>query len=512
MLKAFTRRQDTHGQLSTLPSTDETEDWSDLDIPEPNQNFRRQDKSFPEKVNSLAAFADDSDTLSDGLDWEDSPKDKLKNTHNNLIWGPDQPCGPTPPETPRSATVSQRLSVGLDQLLVPVTAASTTGRTMRRVTSPLITPKPLLTPGSLKRNISPRTTPSVSTCTGLRPSTGLVVTDFRERSATSSGIISPVASPRHQPILTKDPSPVGIRLRGDRPRGGRQRPLLIRLAPTHKIAKAIGDMVYDSERQVWVGNRQSIHQFPKDTHSTTMTQPTKKPLLGLGKPLHRSSEPRKVQRIVSYDKNIPPSLTPSTQTDMVFDPVAMRWQNTNQDDDGDDPFAGIQDLADDVAQEKAPSASSGDPILRVSQSDLFPGPSLPETAKPTANKVDSPTIGNDPSVAKPQAPLARLSSRLQNLLRSSKSTPSIRPSSNPRSSGGPSTLGNGVGTEFDLSQDQQTAFRLAEQRHRQLLAHWIPDRRARSGSILRRDYLPSTSLQRSPEHLYDIWNLVRETH
>ncbi|KAJ1649650.1 hypothetical protein IWQ61_009331 [Dispira simplex] len=512
MLTSLTRPQGTHGQLLTIPSTDETDDWSTLDIPEPNQSFPRLGKPFSKKINSLAAFADDSDTLSDGLDWEDSPADKLRNTHRNLVWDQHQPCTPTPPETPRRVAISHRLSGGLGQLLVPATVASTTGHTIQRVTSPLITPNSLLTSDTFKGSISPRLTPTVSSDTDLRPPAGLVVTDFRKRSITPSESIFPVASPPSHAIRTKDPSPAGIRPGGGRPRGGRQFPLLIRLAPTHKIAKTIGDMVYDSERQVWVGNRQSIHQFPKDTHSTTTTQPTKKPSLGLGKPSHRSSEPRKVQRIVSYDKNLSPSLTPSAQTGMVFDPVAMRWQNTNQDDDGDDPFAGIQDLADDPAEEKPPSASSVDPSPRVSPSDLIPGPSQSKAAKSAAIEVDIPTIDNDPDVTKPRAPLARLSTRLQNLLRSSKSTPNIRPSPNPHSSAGPSTLSNGVGTEFDLSQEQQTAFRLAEQRHRQMLAHWLPDRRARSGSILRRDYLPSASLQRSLDHLYDIWNFVRDAH
>ncbi|KAJ1922550.1 hypothetical protein IWQ60_006449 [Tieghemiomyces parasiticus] len=78
-----------------------------------------------------------------------------------------------------------------------------------------------------------------------------------------------------------------------------------------------------------------------------------------------------------------------------------------------------------------------------------------------------------------------------------------------RRSGSSLSIGNPAA--FRLSADQLAQFRSAEGAHRQLLTSWLPDRRARSGSILQRDYLPSRAPRKEiPRHYTEFWATSRD--
>ncbi|KAJ1980108.1 hypothetical protein H4R35_001249 [Dimargaris xerosporica] len=295
-------------------------------------------------------------------------------------------------------------------------------------------------------------------------------------------------------------------------RSTRKRPLLIRNLNSHKIAKTIGNMVYDPVRQTWVGNEAALTVFPRDGPFDGETKdplPLRKsdsspvlPHLGLAS---IPKTPRKIQRIVSYEKGFSPHLKSGNTAPhgMVFDASQMRWINTNQMDEEEDVFADIADLEDDHCFTGDGPTSTG--------SSTVSSPSVQRTLPPSHAKP--PTVTN--------STLTRLAHTFQRVLRSHRSTPNLQPrlrsifQSHTNASVAKLTpLGSRSyppphgtrrpGPEFTLSRAQKAQCYAAESAHRQWLAGWLPDRRARSGSILQRDHLAARPCQRDYHYLYDI--------
>ncbi|KAJ1980907.1 hypothetical protein H4R34_002288 [Dimargaris verticillata] len=315
--------------------------------------------------------------------------------------------------------------------------------------------------------------------------------------------------PRQLPPFSHDPS-------ASTKRPTRKRPLLIRNLNSHKIAKTIGDMVYDPVRQTWVGNEAALTVFPRDGPFDGEPKdplPLRKsdsspmlPHLGLAS---IPKTPRRIQRIVSYEKGFSPHLKSGNTAPhgMVFDSSQMRWINTNQTDEEEDVFADIADLEDDHCLTGDCPTSTG--------SSIASSPSVRRVLPPSHAEAPArpPTVTN--------TTLARLAHTFQRVLRSHRSTPNLQPrlrsmfqSHKKPLVAKPASLGSRsyppphgtrqLGPEFTLSRDQKAQCHAVESAHRQWLAGWLPDRRARSGSILLRDHLAARPCQRDYLYLYDI--------
>ncbi|RKP33931.1 hypothetical protein BJ085DRAFT_39605 [Dimargaris cristalligena] len=194
-----------------------------------------------------------------------------------------------------------------------------------------------------------------------------------------------------------------------------------------------------------------------------------------------------------------------------------------------------------------------------------PFPQFSETSPyHSLQSTDQESASDSPSSAtpKPISSLARITDRFSNFLRTHKSSPNIKnriqfrkgvashgvetlsgpkgkaepnqittplpsphplrgPSANPRQPTGslytsdPHTTnptvnpGPSVPSEFVLHPDQLRQFQQTELAHQHMLTYWLPDRRARSGSILQRDYLPGAPTRIIPTNFTDLWTMVR---